>query len=185
MFRRRKTGEVWTTCCRRHEVAPDSPIWDEVHMREPRNAWRQNSKDYMYSRCPYCRAKVKVKDLQYTGKRDNLCAYRKAVVLRLWRGKLWAVAMSLKKSYTDKEWLTEPPEAAMQAVYRYDKDGYVTTKHHWYWGWSNPKKINYEDFRDRTADRPFTSTVASRLTAPKCSSTRRPVHAAGTAKRRA
>ena len=59
MFRRRKTGELWTTCCREHITVGDSygeqdlrrAMW-EPHQRKPKNRWDERTKPSM--NCPLC-----------------------------------------------------------------------------------------------------------------------------------
>ncbi len=103
IFRRSCTDEIWTTCCRKHMVvqAEDMMVttpernftavmW-EPHQREQRNRWDDAPKPNV--RCPLCGRMVIVKELRYTGKRENLSSYRRAVVLRWYRG--GAVGQSL------------------------------------------------------------------------------------------
>ena len=102
IFRRSRTDEIWTTCCRKHMVVQDEDMmvttpernfpavmW-EPHQREQRNCWDDAPKPNV--RCPLCGRMVIVKELRYTGKRENLSSYRRAVVLRWYRGALWARA---------------------------------------------------------------------------------------------
>ena len=88
IFRVRKTGEVWTTCCGRHEtIGADAPaevraILDAPHQREPKK-WDGYCchAGYMSApppaqkfveACPWCGHEVKVKELGRTGDRQNL-----------------------------------------------------------------------------------------------------------------
>ena len=59
----------------------------------------------------------KRQELGRTGKRDNLTAWRRVVVLRQWRGALWAVAYFTKKSYEAE--LTAGPTWELHRVYRF------------------------------------------------------------------
>ena len=92
IFRRSRTDEIWTTCCRKHMVVEDKDMmvttpernfpavmW-EPHQREQRNRWDDAPKPNV--RCPLCGRMVIVKELRYSGGRDNLSRYRRAVVLR-------------------------------------------------------------------------------------------------------
>jgi len=96
IFRRSRTDEIWTTCCRKHMVVQDEDMmvttpernfpavmW-EPHQREQRNRWDDAPKPTV--QCPLCGRMVIVKELRYTGGRDNLSRYRRAVVLRWYRG---------------------------------------------------------------------------------------------------
>lgn len=144
IFRRSFTNEIWTTCCRKHMVVKDedmmvtTPEKDflsvmlEYHQREPKNRFQDPPKPTV--RCPLCGKMVIVKELRYTGGRDNLSRYRRAVVFRWYRGALWARAYDCAKHYSrDKGYsLTGEPSAKLVGVYRF-KPGLVeaTTRHWW------------------------------------------------------
>ena len=135
LFRIARTGEYWTTCCRKH-VAPhreltgkEEMIMWAPHTQQERYSWgrctnrRESEARY---KCPLCGAEVTVKELGRTGKRDNLASFRRVVVLRWWRGALWAVAYSAEKLYPAHEgpssgtiWLTRPPDCKPVGVYRF------------------------------------------------------------------
>ena len=77
IFRRSKTNEIWTSCCHRHETLLEvtrSQAEYEVliapHQREPRNSYQAAPKENVA--CPFCGRMAIVKELRYTGKRDNL-----------------------------------------------------------------------------------------------------------------
>ena len=115
IFRRSKTNEVWTSCCHRHEklleVTRSQAEYDVLmapHQREPRNHWHDVPKENV--ECPFCGRLAIVKELRYTGKRDNLTRWRRAVVLRWYRGALWATAYDCGKHYKDGYSLTGEPE---------------------------------------------------------------------------
>ena len=144
IFRRSRTDEIWTTCCRKHMVVEDKDMmvttpernfpavmW-EPHQREQRNRWDDAPKPNV--RCPLCGRMVIVKELRYTGGRDNLSRYRRAVVLRWYRGALWARAYDCAKHYSrDKGYsLTGEPNTKLVGVYRF-KPGLVeaTTRYWW------------------------------------------------------
>ena len=132
IFRRRKTREVWTTCCGTHGVLPaTSLIMEAMHTPELRG---YGPKIYCHvgvwgappvapspepMACPFCGKVSPVKELGRTGKRDNLWASRRAVVLRWYRGALWATAYQLVKSYGNEAWLTDRPTYSIQAIYRF------------------------------------------------------------------
>ena len=144
IFRRSRTDEIWTTCCRKHMVVQDEDMmvttpernfpavmW-EPHQREPKNRHQNSPKPTV--KCPLCGRMVIVKELRYTGGRDNLSRYRRAVVLRWYRGALWARAYDCGKHYSkDKGYsLTGEPNTKLVGVYRF-KPGLVeaTTRYWW------------------------------------------------------
>ena len=128
IFRRSCTDEIWTTCCRKHMVVQDEDMmvttpernfpavmW-EPHQREQRNRWDDAPKPTV--QCPLCGRMVIVKELRYTGGRENLSRYRRAVVLRWYRGALWARAYDCAKHYSrDKGYsLTGEPKIDRKSV---------------------------------------------------------------------
>ena len=135
LFRVRKTGEVWTTCCGHHVHADETKgeawraVMEAPHHREP-DRWdgytchmgamsAPPTRKPELVACPICGKPAKVKELGRTGKRDNLCAWYRVVVLRMWQGALWALAFETKKSYGDEERLTDRPETRLLRVYRF------------------------------------------------------------------
>lgn len=108
----RSGNEIWTTCCNRRKVLNVKDCTDaewyvlhERHVPEPEIHWGAVSNRAEAERrvcCPYCGAEAKLKEIRYSGRRKNLRAYRRAVVLRQWRGALWALAFDLSKSYERK-----------------------------------------------------------------------------------
>lgn len=154
IFRRRKTREVWTTCCGSHGVLPaTSQIMEAMHTPEPKrygfmcyhrgmyyNPPKEKQPEPMA--CPFCGKVSPVKELGRTGKRDNLWASRRAVVLRWYRGALWATAYNLVKSYGNEAWLTDRPTYSIQAIYRFksgqaDKVG----KYSWLDQWAGSSQV--------------------------------------------
>lgn len=131
LFKRCGKGEIWTTCCRRHTfVKPDTDNADELrvlsapHTPEPRNGWDHSPTVKRRCRCPYCGAEVTVKELRYSGGRANLWSFRRAVILRQWRGTLWATAWDCDKNYSrvgmnGEPILTKLPEMKLLGVYRF------------------------------------------------------------------
>lgn len=128
IFRRRKTHEVWTTCCHRHEVLDKNhSIFEADHTPvpkpEPCCRWaayaprtKPNPKP---EACPFCGEISPVKELGKTGRRDNLAAYRRFVCFR-WDGEaLWAVGYTAKKYYGTEWALTADPVCTMQVIYKY------------------------------------------------------------------
>lgn len=135
LFRVRKTGEVWTTCCGHHIHADETKgeawrtVMEAPHHREP-DRWdgyachigamsAPPAKKPKLVACPICGKPAKVKELGRTGKRDNLCAWYRVVVLRMWQGALWAMAFETKKAYGDENRLTDRPEMRLLRVYRF------------------------------------------------------------------
>lgn len=144
IFRRSKTDEIWTTCCRQHLVSgygdgglrvPDgdlAEVWYADHQRERKNHWETAPKPA--AKCPVCGKPVFVKDLRYTGKRENLSSYRRAVVLRWYRGALWARAYDCGKHYSkDKGYsLTGEPNTKLVGVYRFKPGLAEATTRYWW-----------------------------------------------------
>ena len=143
IFRRSCTDEIWTTCCHKHVVVQDEDMmvttpernfpavmW-EPHQREQRNRWDDAPQPTV--QCPICGRMVIVKELRYTGRRDNLSRYRRAVVLRWYRGALWARAYDCGKHYNDGYSLTGEPDCKLIGVYRF-KPGLAeyTTRYYLY-----------------------------------------------------
>lgn len=134
LFRVRRTREVWASCCGHHEVLPkDAPpearaVLEAPHHPEPKPydgycchmgamSAPVPQKRPELVKCPWCGHMAKVKELGRTGERENLIARRRVVVLRQWRGALWATAYFTKKSY--KAELTAGPEWELYRVYRF------------------------------------------------------------------
>ena len=154
LFRRRRTREVWTTCCGIHgELPPESEILDAEHTREPEprryychhgvwSALPPKPKPEPMT-CPFCGKVSPVKELGRTGRRDNLAAYRRAVVLRWYRGALWARCYTLKKSYGSEEMLTAKPLWALRAVYRFVPGKVIYAyKYSWLDQWAGYKEYD-------------------------------------------
>ena len=137
LFRRRKTGELWTTCCHEYITAGldcadqgmRRAMW-EPHQREPKNRWDEQQKPSM--NCPFCGKPVIVKELRYTGRRENLSRYRRAVVLRWHEGALWARAYDCSKHYTAGYDLTGEPGCKLVGVYRFQPGLAEETTRRWY-----------------------------------------------------
>ena len=140
IFRRSKTREVWTTCCHRHETlrnrtAPDMDqreyaVLSESHQREPKNRYQSVPKETVT--CPFCGRLAIVKELGRTGRRENLSRYRRAVVLRWYRGVLWARAYDCSKHYKDGYSLTGDPDCHLVGVYRF-QPRLVEASTRYYW----------------------------------------------------
>ncbi len=129
LFRRRKTGEIWTSCCQQYKKLGPAATWtrsEELamemdHQAEPRGHWvgsRWICTEQVKIECPYCRKKAVVKEIGRCGRMDNLTSYRRAVLLRWYRGALWARALDMKKIY-DPEHLLGMPGAKLVGLYRF------------------------------------------------------------------
>ena len=142
IFRRSCTEEIWTTCCHEHTtvgiedmrvVTPErnfaAVMW-EPRQREPRNRWCESAKPHV--ECPFCGKPAIVKELRYTGKRENLSSYRRAVVLRWYRGALWARAYDCGKHYTAGYDLAGDPTYKLVGVYRFRPGLAEATTRSWY-----------------------------------------------------
>ena len=142
IFRRSCTEEIWTTCCHKHMVVTDEDMmvttpernfqavmWGP-HQREQRNRWDDAPKPT--TQCPICGRMVIVKELRYTGKRENLSSYRRAVVLRWYRGALWARAYDCGKHYTAGYDLAGDPTYKLVGVYRFRPGLAEATTRSWY-----------------------------------------------------
>jgi hypothetical protein len=155
IFRRSCTNEIWTTCCRKHMVVQDEDMmvttpernfpavmW-EPHQREPKNRFQDAPKPTV--KCPLCGKMVIVKELRYTGGRDNLSRYRRAVVLRWYRGALWARAYDCGKHYSKNKGysLTGEPNTKLVGVYRFKPGLAEATTRYW---WDYPfQSISRQD----------------------------------------
>ena len=128
IFRRSCAEEIWTTCCHEHTVVgtrdlmistPERnfmAVMYEPHQREPRNRYYEPATPNV--ECPFCGKPVIVKELRYTGKRENLSSYRRAVALRWYRGALWARAYDCSKHYSVGYDLDGEPSCKLVGVYR-------------------------------------------------------------------
>jgi len=114
----------------------------EPHQREPKNRWQTAPE--ATARCPYCGTPVIIKELGRTGGRGNLSCYRRAVVLRWYRGALWARAYDCGKHYSDGYCLTGEPNTKLVGVYRFKPGSAEATTRHW-WGNCPFTNINRQD----------------------------------------
>lgn len=121
IFRHSRTAEVWTSCCGWHEHLGESPseraILYAEHQREPKHYSEGRPKPVEV--CSFCGEPVVIKELGRTGRQDNLCNWKRAVILRWYRGALWARAYELKKEYGSEYELTAKPKGALLGVYRF------------------------------------------------------------------
>lgn len=138
IFRVRRSGEVWTSCCHRHEHidreqgAAFATVLDAPH----HGGYREYATHYRYCHCrmisapppkepdqvecPFCGRKSKVKELGRCGQKQNLHQWRRGVALRQYRGSLWAIAYNADKDYSwGNEALTALPELYITKVYRF------------------------------------------------------------------
>ena len=118
IFRRKKTREIWTTCCGRHEtLCKDDLLLQLPHTPEPDHYGRRTETLHSKCACPYCGQQATIKELGRTGNRDNLCRWKRAMLFRWYKNALWATAYDCAKDY--KAELTAPPICNMLAVYRF------------------------------------------------------------------
>ena len=158
IFRRESTGEIWTTCCRRHEtLSPDHEIWNEMHIREPRSIYDNDPILKETTPCPFCGRRGKVKDLKYTGRRKNLWDVRRFALLR-WDGSaLWVMCGEAKKDYRDIGNLTGNPRVNPTGQYRFGRKAVEYANKPWYSGtWYDMYCAPYQDFDKETVSEPFT-----------------------------
>ena len=127
IFRRRRSGEVWTSCCGVHkrivhcENDGQRQVLEADHAPQPQYRWGKclnPAESGRRVRCPWCGAEAAVKEIGRCGDGKNLWAYRRAVVLRQWRGALWGRAYDCWKDYRLERW-TEPPVVKLLGVYRF------------------------------------------------------------------
>ncbi len=130
IFRRSRTGEIWCSCCGRYEKHMNrfGDVFRAEHQREPRNMYEHSPKPSV--NCPFCGKPAIVKELGRTGHRDNLCSWRRAVVLRWYRGALWGRAYDFKKEYGSEYNLTEKPRCNLMSVYRFRPGKAEETRRH-------------------------------------------------------
>lgn len=139
LFRRSATREVWTTCCHRHKKLPlqakmsqaEIEAWHNPHQPEPRNSYCPKTKPSMA--CPFCGAPVIVKELRFTGQRQNLYTFRRALILK-WDGKdLWALGYTGDKDYQDKDNLTSKPKMRLLGVARFRPGSVEAVSRSWWY----------------------------------------------------
>lgn len=128
IFRRGKTGEVWTTCCGVHKRLDSAATGREYallaapHTPAPDFRWGKDKNapnSLARVECPWCGARAAVKEIQYTGQRKNLWEFRRVLTLRQWRGALWACAYDCTKDYGCVERSTEGPNINLLRIYRF------------------------------------------------------------------
>lgn len=138
IFRVRRTGEVWTSCCRHHEHISRgqgeafASVLDAPHHcgdREYATHYRYchcgmisapPPKEPDLVKCPFCGRMAKVKELGRCGRRKNLHQWTRGVVFRQYRGSLWAIAYDAAKDYEGPDTvLTDLPELYITKVYRF------------------------------------------------------------------
>ncbi len=149
LFRRSGRREIWTTCCRQHRIIEDATdaeweVLDAPHAPEPKNQYDNTPQHKVRHMCPYCGAQVTVKELRYTGSRKNLWGFRRVLLLRQWRGALWATAWDCIKNYGAVERLTEMPEMTLLGVYRFTPGLAECGTRSW---WTGGAPLDYEEQR--------------------------------------
>ena len=147
IFRRSKTGEVWTTCCGVHKkldgagtdrewallTAPHAPAPD-FRWSKDKNAPNSQAR----VECPWCGGRAAVKEIQYTGQRKNLREFRRVLALRQWRGALWACAYDCTKDYGCVERSTEGPDIKLLRIYRFRPGKAECAGRNRYWNDNGP-----------------------------------------------
>lgn len=146
IFRRRKTKELWTTCCRKHiefgksrtvtgdmrwimdhELHTPEPI-ESMYWRKPKN-WPECDRTVA---CPICGATAKVKDVGKCGEMKNLYRYRRPVIWKSREDGLWAICYNAEKGYAKGGDLTRKPFIEEIAAYRFHA-GKVQHRERNYW----------------------------------------------------
>lgn len=137
LFRRAKTGEVWTTCCHKHKTLlpegrrsqAETAAMTEPHQAEPRNSYCKKPTPNIV--CPFCGTPVIVKELRFTGQRQNLWAFRRAIVFKWDGAALWALGYDGSKCYADE--LTCKPEMRLLGAARFQSGLVEATSRAWWY----------------------------------------------------
>ena len=128
IFRNHKKKEVWTTCCYHHEIFSKRDLKEDWKKQEVMNATHYKEipywKEEMNSACsiafcPFCGNFVRVKELGRTGKRQNLARWKRAVVLKWYKGALWARAYDCYKDYSYESSFTAKPQYSLRCIYKF------------------------------------------------------------------
>lgn len=128
IFRRRRTREIWTSCCLKHtELYAGHPLLNAPHEKKPKlfgwgcshGVWSapRTEPPAEPASCPLCGTTAAVKELGRCGKRGNLWSYCHVVIMRKQEGVLWALAYEASKDYAV---LTDFPRMFLVGVYRFD-----------------------------------------------------------------
>lgn len=162
IFRIRRTGEVWTSCCRHHEyISREQGEAFAVVLDAPHHCGeREYATHYRYChcgmisapppkepdlvKCPFCGRMAKVKELGRCGKRKNLHQWTRGVILRQYRGSLWAIAYDAAKDYKGPDAvLTKLPELYITKVYRF-RAGMAERAGRWFanYSWQSYELLN-------------------------------------------
>lgn len=133
IFRRRRTREIWTSCCRQHAILKEGdPLLDAPHIRGPRTDFgRPRCSHGLWSTpempkeqptaCPICGKIAEVKEIGRSGDRKNLWSFHRALVFRKQRGVLWALAYDTTKCYEGgDDALVALPRMRLIGIYRFD-----------------------------------------------------------------
>lgn len=123
IFRCRKTREIWTSCCGKHErLEKEHPVLKAEHRREPSKYryWREaDEKLTAKIPCPYCGKKAAVKEIGRIGEGKNLWTFRRVIVLRFGGGAMWGLGFDCTKAY-GREWnWTAVPRMHLHKIYRF------------------------------------------------------------------
>lgn len=150
LFRRRRTREIWTSCCGRKErLSEYSGLMYEEHQPEitkkmryyggcggfyPSSAPRVQEK----VRCPYCGKEAVLKEVGWCGNGDNLFSFRRVIVLRWYREALWAMGYNTEKGYDPQmERLTGKPAARLTHIWRFTPGRVQYAERDWRYAYAN------------------------------------------------
>lgn len=173
IFRRRKTQELWTTCCRKHielgksrtvtgemrwimdhEMHTPEPI-ESMYWKKPKN-WPECDRT---AACPICGAKAKVKDVGKCGEMKNLYRYRRPVIWKAREDGLWAICYNAEKGYAKDKDLTREPFIEEIAAYRFHA-GKVQHRERNYWvnGYTGMTETEKPEGKRHWVDSPYTGS---------------------------
>lgn len=160
LFRRRKTKEIWCTSCGEHGVlTPGATVLSAEHTKAPgrkryychHGVWSAMPEPAPPepAACPFCGKVLPVKELGRTGKRENLAAFRRAAVLRWYRGALWVRCYNVTKTYGEESDLTAGPKCTLLSVYRFVPGKVTRAYKYGYWcqEWAGWKEYNTKTLR--------------------------------------
>lgn len=171
VFRRTKTREYWTTCCRKHVkldrertvTAEMEAVFDVASTPEPKCFWgwsEQNVRASERIKCPHCGHEATVKELGRTGRRENLSDYVRAAAFHWHDGALWAVGYNAKKTYNAAgpmeglNRLTLPPTWTATAAIRFRPGMAEMTARDWWYGGGEWHALTVQT-GPRTKNKPF------------------------------
>ena len=128
LFRKNKTGELWTSCCGQEMILPKNhPLRTVPHEKEPYvGMYHVEKHEGVMHPCPCCGKPGWVKELGRTGRRDNLFDCRQCIVLKAERGALWGIGIHSEKCYATVgllgsavDCLTSLPSYTVSRIWRF------------------------------------------------------------------